>query len=283
MPGLEVKPLLDELRARVAEELDYQLEAASQQAFADAYAGRPGHLRARRGRRHRPRAGQRVDGRHPALQDHQSTAAGRSGTGPGSCSSASCSPARPGPGCCTPTRTRATSGCSPTGGSACWTSAPWTGCPTGCRRSSASCCGSCTTDARHPGPAEQELRRAGLPPGGRQRRPGRAARVPGPAGRAVPGGDVQVQPGVAAGRGGPGDRPALGQRGPAAQPAALLRADPPGVHGRASACCASSSARGRSGPRCSRWMPGYSDADPPGRDEPAADTVRPSPARPPGA
>jgi predicted unusual protein kinase regulating ubiquinone biosynthesis (AarF/ABC1/UbiB family) len=41
MPGLEVKPLLDELRARVAEEIDYQLEAKSQQAFADAYAGDP--------------------------------------------------------------------------------------------------------------------------------------------------------------------------------------------------------------------------------------------------
>jgi predicted unusual protein kinase regulating ubiquinone biosynthesis (AarF/ABC1/UbiB family) len=41
MPGLEVKPLLDELRDRVAEELDYLLEARSQQAFADAYAGDP--------------------------------------------------------------------------------------------------------------------------------------------------------------------------------------------------------------------------------------------------
>src|SRR6266496_2751109 len=41
MPGLEVRPLLDELRARVAEELDYHLEAASQHAFADAYAGDP--------------------------------------------------------------------------------------------------------------------------------------------------------------------------------------------------------------------------------------------------
>jgi predicted unusual protein kinase regulating ubiquinone biosynthesis (AarF/ABC1/UbiB family) len=39
MPGLEVKPLLDELRDRVAEELDYELEAASQHAFAAAYAG----------------------------------------------------------------------------------------------------------------------------------------------------------------------------------------------------------------------------------------------------
>ncbi len=41
MPGLEVKPLLDELRNRIAEELDYHMEAASQQAFADAYAGDP--------------------------------------------------------------------------------------------------------------------------------------------------------------------------------------------------------------------------------------------------
>jgi predicted unusual protein kinase regulating ubiquinone biosynthesis (AarF/ABC1/UbiB family) len=41
MPGLEVKPLLDELRARVAEELDYHLEAQAQQAFADVYTGDP--------------------------------------------------------------------------------------------------------------------------------------------------------------------------------------------------------------------------------------------------
>jgi predicted unusual protein kinase regulating ubiquinone biosynthesis (AarF/ABC1/UbiB family) len=41
MPGLDVKPLLDELRARVAEELDYELEARSQQAFADAYRDDP--------------------------------------------------------------------------------------------------------------------------------------------------------------------------------------------------------------------------------------------------
>ncbi len=41
MPGLEVKPLLDELRDRVAEEIDYQLEAGSQRAFAEAYAGDP--------------------------------------------------------------------------------------------------------------------------------------------------------------------------------------------------------------------------------------------------
>jgi predicted unusual protein kinase regulating ubiquinone biosynthesis (AarF/ABC1/UbiB family) len=41
MPGLDVKPMLDELRARVAEELDYRLEAEAQQAFADGFAGDP--------------------------------------------------------------------------------------------------------------------------------------------------------------------------------------------------------------------------------------------------
>jgi len=41
MPGLEVKPLLDELRTRVAEELDYGMEAAAQRGFAAAYRGDP--------------------------------------------------------------------------------------------------------------------------------------------------------------------------------------------------------------------------------------------------
>ncbi len=38
VPGLDVKPLLAELRDRVVEELDYRLEAQSQRAFAAAYA-----------------------------------------------------------------------------------------------------------------------------------------------------------------------------------------------------------------------------------------------------
>ncbi len=41
MPGLDVKPVLDELRTRVVEELDYKLEAQAQQAFADAFADDP--------------------------------------------------------------------------------------------------------------------------------------------------------------------------------------------------------------------------------------------------
>ncbi len=42
MPGLDARPLLAELRERVAEELDYRLEAAAQQGFAAAFAGDPG-------------------------------------------------------------------------------------------------------------------------------------------------------------------------------------------------------------------------------------------------
>jgi predicted unusual protein kinase regulating ubiquinone biosynthesis (AarF/ABC1/UbiB family) len=41
MPGLDAKPLLTELRNRVAEELDYRLEATSQEKFAVAYSDDP--------------------------------------------------------------------------------------------------------------------------------------------------------------------------------------------------------------------------------------------------
>ncbi|MBO0806063.1 MAG: AarF/ABC1/UbiB kinase family protein [Nocardiopsaceae bacterium] len=41
MPGLDAKPMLDELRDRLAEELDYHLEAEAQQGFATAYADDP--------------------------------------------------------------------------------------------------------------------------------------------------------------------------------------------------------------------------------------------------
>ena len=41
LPGIDVKPLIAELQARVAEELDYSLEAQAQQTFADAFRGDP--------------------------------------------------------------------------------------------------------------------------------------------------------------------------------------------------------------------------------------------------
>jgi predicted unusual protein kinase regulating ubiquinone biosynthesis (AarF/ABC1/UbiB family) len=40
-PGMDIKPLLTELRARITEELDYAMEARAQEAFATAYAGDP--------------------------------------------------------------------------------------------------------------------------------------------------------------------------------------------------------------------------------------------------
>ncbi len=39
IPGLDLKPILDELKGRAAEELDYALEARHQKAFAAAFAG----------------------------------------------------------------------------------------------------------------------------------------------------------------------------------------------------------------------------------------------------
>jgi predicted unusual protein kinase regulating ubiquinone biosynthesis (AarF/ABC1/UbiB family) len=41
VPGMDVKPLVDELRERVAEELDYLRESQSQRAFAVAFEGDP--------------------------------------------------------------------------------------------------------------------------------------------------------------------------------------------------------------------------------------------------
>src|SRR5882757_7087625 len=41
VPGMEIKPLIAELRDRMAEELDYRDEADNQRAFAEAFAGDP--------------------------------------------------------------------------------------------------------------------------------------------------------------------------------------------------------------------------------------------------
>jgi predicted unusual protein kinase regulating ubiquinone biosynthesis (AarF/ABC1/UbiB family) len=41
IPGLDVKPLIEELRARVSEELDYRLEADAQRRFADEFVDDP--------------------------------------------------------------------------------------------------------------------------------------------------------------------------------------------------------------------------------------------------
>jgi predicted unusual protein kinase regulating ubiquinone biosynthesis (AarF/ABC1/UbiB family) len=44
VPGIDIKPLVAELQARVAEELDYRLEAEAQQAFADGFRDDPDFL-----------------------------------------------------------------------------------------------------------------------------------------------------------------------------------------------------------------------------------------------
>ena len=44
VPGIDIKPLVAELQARVAEELDYELEAQAQQAFAEAFEDDPDFL-----------------------------------------------------------------------------------------------------------------------------------------------------------------------------------------------------------------------------------------------
>ena len=40
-PGIDIKPLVEEVQARAADELDYRLEAEAQAAFADAFRGDP--------------------------------------------------------------------------------------------------------------------------------------------------------------------------------------------------------------------------------------------------
>ena len=41
MPGLEMKPILEELRARIIEETDYRFEAEAQQKYSEVYEGDP--------------------------------------------------------------------------------------------------------------------------------------------------------------------------------------------------------------------------------------------------
>ena len=139
-PGMDVKPLIAELKARVVEELDYGLEADAQRAFAAAYAGDAADRRPAGG-------GQRPEGdrlgvarRHSAVADHRRRHPRAARPRRARCWRCCTSPARSGPGCCTPTRTRATSGCWTTAGSASSTSARPPGCPTAIPSRSAGCC-----------------------------------------------------------------------------------------------------------------------------------------------
>jgi hypothetical protein len=70
-PGMDIKPLLAELRARITEELDYAMEAEAQSAFAAAYAGDAEIFVPHGGRLAPAGAGHRVGGRHAAGQGDQ--------------------------------------------------------------------------------------------------------------------------------------------------------------------------------------------------------------------
>ena len=116
-PGMDVKPLIAELKARVVEELDYGLEADAQRAFAAAYAGDDADRRPAGGGQRAQGDRLRVARGHPAVADHRRRhpRAARPRRSPAG--GPALLRARSGPGCCTPTRTRATSGCWTTAGS----------------------------------------------------------------------------------------------------------------------------------------------------------------------
>lgn len=136
VPGVEVKPLIAELQARATEELDYHLEAEAQRTFAEAFRDDPeivvpdvvavGETVLVTEWLESPASLASVIAEGTQEErDHYAELFVRflfSG--------------RPGPACCTPTRTPGTSGSSPvpTGARAgwgCWTSGRWPGCPPG--------------------------------------------------------------------------------------------------------------------------------------------------------
>lgn len=148
VPGMDIKPLIKELRERVSEELDYALEAQAQREHAAEFADDPDVLIPQVVHQSdQVLVTEWIDG----IPSPRSSRRGRrsSGTVPVSCSPASCSPARRAPVCSTPIRTRATSGCyrrrrairSVRGGWGCWTSARSTGFRADCRGISATPCG----------------------------------------------------------------------------------------------------------------------------------------------
>ena len=231
MPGLDVKPLLDELRDRVAEELDYWLEAArsarsarrtpatrtstcrrsslatGQVLVTEWMDGTPLSRIISDGSKETARPGRRPAHPVPVLRPGAGRAAAR-GPAPGQLPAARRRPAG---------RARLRRG-GPAAGRAAAVPGP-------------------PAAAHAPGRAGHLRGRAGtarprVPAAGHRGGPGGSARLPGAAGRAVQGGLVQVQPRVAARRGGPRRRHQYRQHHPQVQPAPVLRAHPPHVHGR---------------------------------------------------
>ena len=104
-PGLDAKAAAEELKERVLEELDYELEAQNQRAFARGYRGHPfiyvpdvitapvhdARARDRMGGRHRLRGGPR------ACPSPSATASARSSSASASARSTTCSTSTPTP------------------------------------------------------------------------------------------------------------------------------------------------------------------------------------------
>ena len=126
-PGLDVKSTAEEIRARIGDELDYELEAQNQRTLARIFRGHPFiHVPevdllavAREGARDRVRD-------RPRLRRDQGARPGRRATASARSSSASSSAACTGTGSSPATRTRATSCCCPT--------ARWRSSTSGCSR-----------------------------------------------------------------------------------------------------------------------------------------------------
>ena len=136
---MDLKPLLAELAERVGEELDYEKEAASQRAFAKAFRGDPDIVVPDvLGAGHTVIISEWLEGTPLSRIIADGTQEERDAAGLHYIRFL-LSVTRRASGCCTPTRTRATSGSPPTGASASWTSAPWRTCPTASRRWSATC------------------------------------------------------------------------------------------------------------------------------------------------
>ena len=166
-PGLDVKPL--RRRAARPHHRGARLRAGGGRAegLRQGVRRRRRDRRAPRGRRRAAGAGHRVGRRHAAVARSSPPAPPSSATWPGCAWPPCTSPPRAGPGCCTPTRTRATSGCSTTAASACSTSARWPGCRAATRNRSAG-----SPASPWPGRAEEVLaglRERGLRPRRRSR------------------------------------------------------------------------------------------------------------------
>ena len=123
-PGLDVKALAQELRERIGDELDYEVEAQNHRAMARAWRGHP-FVYVPAGRhaaqpppraRHRAHRGPPLRGGQAARRTPSATASARSSSA--SSSARSSTPAAP-----PATRTPATTCCSTTAGSASSTSA----------------------------------------------------------------------------------------------------------------------------------------------------------------